>query len=217
LLYGHGFASGPRSKLVVALGEDVLGRGVSLELLDLRVPSFERLRLSRMLEVIGEAIGGPAERVVLFGSSLGGLAASRVAERDPRVSALVLLAPAFRLGPRWRARLQGQALRRWEEDGWLEVLDHTTGAQGRVDHGFLLDLEAVDAQGGGWPDVRVPTLILHGRRDGTVDVESSRAFAAARRHVRLVELDDGHELVGSLPDIIRETDAFLVPFLGPGR
>src|SRR3954467_12421699 len=101
-LYLHGFASGPHSAKAVAFGKHYGGRGVGIDRLDLRVPSFEHLRLSAMLAAIGRAIGGPADRAVIFGSSLGGLAAARVAERDPRVTALILLAPAFRLTERWR-------------------------------------------------------------------------------------------------------------------
>src|SRR6185503_18600360 len=98
---------------------------------------------------------------------------------------LVLLAPAFRLGDRWRRRL-GDLLRHWEESGWLPVVDHTTGSQARVDIGFLHDLDSVDARSDGWPDVRVPTLIVHGRADETVPVAGSRHFARGKRHVRLV-------------------------------
>jgi hypothetical protein len=48
-----------------------------------------------------------------------------------------------------------------------------------------------------------------------VDVQVSRSFAAGKRHVRLVEVDDGHDLLASLPLILREADAHLVGFLGP--
>lgn len=209
-LYAHGFASGPASKKGVALQQHFAARGDRLELLDLRVPSFEHLRFSRMLEVVRGAIDGPA---VLLGSSLGALTVARVAEKEPRVVAVVLLAPAFRLGERWRRRLAPEELEHWRQTGWLEVFDHARAAPGRVDYGFLTDLEAVDD---GWPEVRVPVLAIHGRGDQTVDIQSTRAFAAPRPNVRLVEVDDGHELVASLPVIEREVDAFLAPWLSPG-
>ena len=44
----------------------------------------------------------------------------------------------------------------------------------RVDFGFAEDALAIDA---GPPDVRVPTLIVHGTRDDVVDVAGSRAWA----------------------------------------
>jgi alpha-beta hydrolase superfamily lysophospholipase len=213
-LYLHGFASGPSSKKGLAMAEWFAARDVRLELLDLRVPSFERLRLSAMLETVRAAIGGEAERVVLLGSSLGGLTAARVAERDARVMALVLLAPAFRLGERWVRRLGADEVARWKEREWLTVHDHVTGRPGRVDHVFLEDVLEVDARGGGWPEVRVPTLIVHGKEDTAVEIETSRAWAAGRRWVRLVEVDDGHELVTSLPRIQAEVETFLRGVLG---
>lgn len=163
-----------------------------------------------MLEVVRGAISDQRERCVVFGSSLGGLVATRVAERDPRVAALVLLAPAFQLGVRWRQQL-GPELEDWQRTGWREVLDHTTGQQARVDYGFLTDVEANDV---GFPDIRVPTLILHGIRDVVVPIDHSRRFAAGKRHVRLVELDDVHELVSSLPALLAESDSFLAPWFG---
>jgi 8-oxo-dGTP pyrophosphatase MutT (NUDIX family)/pimeloyl-ACP methyl ester carboxylesterase len=211
-LYLHGFASGPGSKKGVVLSEHYAQRGVTLSRLNMRLPSFERLRVSAMLTETRQALGGPADRAVLFGSSLGGFVAAKVAALDARVAALVLLAPAFRLVPRWQERLGPAAWQSWLETGWLETPDYTTGKTGRVDFGFIEDLQALD--NGGFPDVRVPTLILHGKRDEVVDVATSRAFAHGRRHVQLVELDDGHELTASLPLIAQAADAFLSPFIG---
>ena len=132
-----------------------------------------------------------------------------MAEQDARVFALVLLAPAFGLVPRWRARLGEEAWRRWQDDGWLEVDDHAEKRRARVDFDFIRDVEAIDAQAGGLPDVRVPTLIVHGRSDEVVDIEGSRRWAQGKRHVHLVEVDDGHELVASIGTIAAEADAFL--------
>jgi pimeloyl-ACP methyl ester carboxylesterase len=209
-LYLHGFASSASSAKGVAFTEHFGRLGLTIQRLDLRVPSLERLQLSAAIQVTREAIGGEHDRAVLVGSSLGGLTAARVAARDARVCALVLLAPAFRLAEGWQARLGEDGLRRWRDRGWLEIDDHSTRQKTRIHAAFLDDVAAVDD---GWPDVRVPTLILHGRLDAVVDVERSRVFAAGKRHVRLVELDDGHELTATLPRVLAESEAFLAPFL----
>lgn len=159
-----------------------------------------------MLDVVRTAIGSDRDRAVLVGSSLGGLTAARVAEGDPRVIALVLLAPAFQLLARWR---QQPEFADWQRTGWREVLDHTTGETARVDFGFAEDAERIDV---GMPDVRVPTLVFHGLHDDVVPIEHSRAFAFGKRHVRLVELDDNHELVASLPRVLAESADFLAPW-----
>jgi hypothetical protein len=47
-----------------------------------------------------------------------------------------------------------------------------------------------------------------------VSIDLSRALALGKRHVRLIELDDGHELTASLPRLLAEADRFLAPWLG---
>lgn len=207
-LYLHGFASGPRSAKGVAFTEHYARRGIGLDCLDLRVPSLEHLRLSAMLSAVHQAIGGDRDRAVVFGSSLGGLTAARAAERDPRIMALVLLAPAFLLVDRWRERPGWDD---WRRTGWREIFDYTTNQPARVDFGSVEEAMTIDV---GYPDVRVPTLILHGVHDEDVPIELSRTFARDKPHVRLVELDDGHELIASLPRLLDEADRFLVPWLG---
>lgn len=212
-LYLHGFGSGPGSFKGLAMEAHYAHRGITIERLDLRRPSLEHLRLGAMIEAVRAALGGDRDRAVLFGSSLGGLTACRVAELDARVCALVLLAPAFRMIERLRRRLGEDGWRAWQQSGWLEIQDYAEKRTARVDFGFAEDAEAIDARSGGFPDVRVPTLIIHGAADPTVDVALSRAWAAGKRHVRLVEVDDGHELAASLSIIQRESDAFLQGFL----
>lgn len=202
ILYLHGFASGPQSKKGVAFEQHFAARGLPIERMNLRVPSFEHLRLSAMIDTVRAAI---TDRAILIGSSLGGLTAARVAERDDRVEAVILLAPAFQLVARWRDQL-GSEWDDWRSRGTREVADYTTGGMSTIDFGFVEDVEAVDV---GYPDVRVPTLILHGVDDDVVPIERSRTFAAGKPWVRLVELADGHELVASIPTLLAESEAFL--------
>jgi pimeloyl-ACP methyl ester carboxylesterase len=213
-LYLHGFASSARSAKGVALAEHYATKGIELQCLDLRQPSLPHLRLSAIVAHVRKKMGDARDRVVLFGSSLGGLTACRVAEADARACALVLLAPAFALAAGWKQRLGDEGFRRWQDSGWLETLDHATNQNVHVDFRFISEVAEDEANDGGFPDVRVPTLIVHGVRDETVSVERSRTFARGKRHVRLVEVDDGHELVASLPRIAAEADAFLTGFLG---
>lgn len=208
ILYLHGFASGPGSKKGVAVAERLIAAGYAVERLDLRVPSLERLDIAAMLARTREAIeraGGP---VVVIGSSLGGLVAARVAEGEPRVEKLVLLAPAFRFGARWRERLGEDGWARWMTDGWLEVHDHATGGTARVHADFARGVEALDH---GLPALAVPTLILHGVGDDVVPVAVSREAAAGNPRVRLLELDDDHALLATLPSILDEIEAFVEP------
>ncbi|MBP9202880.1 MAG: alpha/beta fold hydrolase [Kofleriaceae bacterium] len=201
VLYLHGFASGPGSAKGRAFASYFGQRGIELDCLDLRRPSLAQLRLTAILAEVERAMAGrPA---VLIGSSLGGLAAARLAERTELVRGLVLLAPAFRLIERWRRRIGEPAWAAWRATGSLEVLDHTTGRPALVDIGFADDVAAIDAAGDGWPTLRVPTWIAHGQRDDVVDPALSRQMAS--RHpdlVTLVEVDDDHQLLASVPTLL---------------
>ncbi len=211
-LYLHGFASGPGSSKGLAFAEYFGERGVEVERLDLRIPSLAHLRPSAMIDHTLEVIGdrGP---LVIIGSSLGGLTAARVAARSKAVQALVLLAPAFRLIERWRARLGEDAWQAWQRDGSLAIHDHAEKREARVDFGFADDALALDALDGGWPPAVVPTWIAHGRADETVDVELSRAWVAAAPAASLLELDDDHQLHASVPVILPAAWDFLAPYL----
>jgi len=210
-LYLHGFASSTAStkaRAFVAWGQE---SGIDVKALDLRTPSLEHLRFSAMKARVHEAIdsGGPRNRVVLVGSSLGGLTALRVAENEPRVAAVFLMAPALRLAEQWRVRLGEEAWARWRETNAFEVTDHATNEKTTVDFRFVEELAELDS---GDPDVRVPTCIVHGTRDDVVDIERSRLYVSERSHAHLVEVDDGHELNASLPRIRAAASTFLRPF-----
>lgn len=200
ILYCHGFASGPLSKKGVAVREHLAKRGLDVQLLDLRVPSPNGLRLSRMIEVVRAAAD---VRTLAIGSSLGGLTVAHAAAIDPRIVATVLLAPAFRVSERWRARLGEEDWARWEREGTYTYDDHATGGTLDVDFGFIQDAARVDVS---WPEVHVPTTIIHGRNDETVDPELSRTYARDRENVRLVEVEDDHQLLRSIDVVCFEID-----------
>ena len=194
-LYLHGFASSPASTKARAFEAWGKARDVAIDALDLRVPSFENLRFSAMKARVRAAIDASA--------APGPTSSAR---------AVLAMAPAFRLADRWKSQMTTEAWEAWRRDGFLAVDDHATKQKARVDFGFVEELERLDV---GFPDVRVPVLIVHGRADEVVDIDRSRAFARRKRHVRLVEVDDGHELGASIPRILAEAEAFLRPFLGP--
>lgn len=206
VLYLPGFASGPKSTKAIAYIDHFAQQGVTVEALDLRRPSFEHLRLTAMIQHVRDSITGPA---ILIGSSLGGLTAARVAERDDRVKAVVLLAPAFRIANRWQAQL-GPEWDEWQRTGWREVFDYTTSGSSKVDFGFIEDILKFGRDA---PNVTVPALVMHGTHDDTVPIAYSRELAKTHPNVELIELDDGHQLIDSLPRLIVETDRFVAPYL----
>lgn len=206
ILYLPGFASGPGSTKALAFADHFANRGITIDRLDLRKPSFEHLRLSAMIAHVRDSMRGDT---ILIGSSLGGLTAARVAERDDRVKALVLLAPAFRLAQRWQAQL-GPEWDEWKQTGWREVYDYTTAGSAKVDFGFMEDVLTFGTE---FPDPSQPALILHGTGDETVPIDYSRDYVTRHAKATLIELDDGHQLTDSIPRLLAETDTFLAPYL----
>ena len=152
-----------------------------------------------------------AERLVaahrpaaLIGSSLGGWLSAVIAARDPSIARIVLLAPAFRLHERWRAKVTPEDERRWREEGLL-VDHHATGTQRRLAWKFLEDAAALPA----YPEVKVPALCIAGRKDEVVPLADVERFVAMTPGARLIALEDDHQLVASIDRIFEEARAFL--------
>lgn len=210
LLYLHGFASGPSSHKATFLAERFAARGARLEVPDLTPgdDGFERSSPSSMLAVAEARLAAADRPRAIIGSSLGGYLAAVAASRDPSIERLVLLAPAFRLFERWSARLGPAELAEWRARG-LETHHFASGRRRRLGWQFFEDAR-------GWPslpEVRVPTLCIAGARDETVPIADVEAFVARTPTARLVAVDDGHELAGSLERIFEEAWAFLAPMM----
>ena len=54
-----------------------------------------------------------------------------------------------------------------------------------------------------------PTLIFHGIRDTSVDPRTVEAFARGRPNITLSLLEDGHQLIASLPRVWDGVSSFL--------
>ena len=213
----HGFASAPTTSKGRMVRTRLAGRGAWLALPDLNQPSFRGLTVGRMLgqlDALWEE-SAPAP-LVLFGSSLGGYTAAAWAALHPdRCAALVLLAPAFALAPRWTLRMDAKDVARWRAERWLAFEHHAWGRRELLGVEFLED--AVQRPDFPLPEAR--TLVIQGTRDEVVEPALAREFAArmqaAGRAVTLVELDEGHELTGDLPGLWQTIEGFVAPWL-PG-
>lgn len=203
--YLHGFASGPLSKKGQHLARAFEARGVSLELPDLNCPSFAELSQEAALAALDAmAEDGPDAPFRLVGSSFGGWLAARWAELHPaRVDRLVLLCPGFELSTRWPVLVGEENMRRWQAEGALEMEDGA-GVSAPVHWAFYEE----SLRQPGRPGVPCPTLVIHGRRDEVVPIETSRSYVAEHPHATLLELDDDHALVASLDRITDEIVRF---------
>jgi pimeloyl-ACP methyl ester carboxylesterase len=149
--------------------------------------------------------------VVLMGSSLGGFtAATWAATRPGRAAALVLLAPAFDLGPRWAARMDPEELARWRATGTLSFDHFARGRKEELSSRFLDDALTYES----FPLPSCPTLVIQGALDDVVKPRLAREFTQRMGgRARLVELQQGHELNADLPGLWRIIEPHIAAFL----
>jgi pimeloyl-ACP methyl ester carboxylesterase len=164
---------------------------------------FEHLTITSQLRIIDEALGaGPA---ALMGSSLGGYLAALCAARRPEIPGVVLMAPAFEFGRRFRSRAGEAAVVEWRRRGSADFFHYGAGRQMQLGFGLIEDADRYED----FPEVTQPCLIFHGLRDDVVPVDLSRQFAAQHSNTQLIELDSGHELTDALDIMGPRVEGFL--------
>lgn len=216
-LYLHGFASSPESSKAVRLAAALRLLGIATRIPDLNQPSFRALTVTRMIGQVREAIDaevaqavGPAPPVLLIGSSLGAFVAVHAAAADPRVRALVLLAPALDFGADEHGRVGTVAIDEWKRAGSAEVFHYAWDRPEMLDYALYEDARRYDAFA---LRLEIPVLMFQGRRDAVVSPAVVERWAAARSHVTLVTLDDDHQLQASLDTIVERTKTFAATVL----
>jgi pimeloyl-ACP methyl ester carboxylesterase len=173
---------------------------------DLNQGNFAQLTLTRQIRQVSEQLaqmGHPP--VTLIGSSLGGLVAAWVAEQQPCVQRLVLLAPAFGFLGHWLPRLGTEAVESWQRTGQMPVFHYGEGRPLPLEYGFVTDAQR-------YPDGAlrrpVPTLIVHGIRDEIIPIQSSRDYVARRPWAQLVSVESDHALTDVLDPIWQVASRF---------
>jgi len=208
-IYLHGFASSPDSAKAKYFRSHFSSLGIDLKTPDLNQNDFSGLTLTRQLQQIEteffqtessesvEKVKNLGE-VTMIGSSFGGLTAAWLAQRQLSVNQIVLLAPAFQFLSHWLPLLGQQQLEKWQSENYLPVYHYGEQRYLPLNYQFVADM----AQ---YPEEKlmrsVPTLILHGKHDTIIPIQSSRFFASNRPWVQLIELEDDHSLGNVLEEI----------------
>lgn len=205
-IYLHGFASSPKSTKARYFDERLRECGITATIPDLNTPSFRDLTLTNQIDLVGSHLN-ENKKCVAIGSSMGGLVATLSASRFSSISALILLAPGFGIEERWMDLVDPDRRSVWKDVGVIDVFHYATERNEPLSYRFVEDLESYSTRN---IHVTIPTLILHGSNDNVVPVGESRNFANRNAEcTKLIEFDDGHELVTSLPAIWKASKEFL--------
>ena len=184
--------------------------------------------------VIAAMDASKVERVILVGHSMGGPICARVAVVAPeRVTGLALLAPVGfgtepevwllrALTPRLIAPALPELVRRWM---FAMVLNRVYGTRYRptardVDEywaptqfpGFIHAMwdilhvfEWSAGEDRGFGDIRVPAVIMDGRKDNVVIRKWVRRYAEVLKHASMIAIDEcGHVVPEEAPELVAE-------------
>ena len=201
-IYLHGFASGPGSNKAKAFKKRFDELGISIHVPDLQQGDFENLTLTGQIELVQGIIDkNKGQSFALIGSSMGGYLASLIAQTRESVQALFLMAPGFNFLNRWRKKLDISKT----TDELIPVFHYRYNKEVRLNTYLFRDAETWESL----PlDRKIPTFIVHGLHDETIDIEESRKFVREKPFCSLKELDSDHGLLSCIDSIIEDSLGF---------
>jgi uncharacterized protein len=204
-LYLHGFASGPQSTKAVDLCDRFAQQGIALNIPDLNQGDFFNLTLTRQLQQCEAILATSGQPWTILGSSLGGLTAAWLGQRNLNVERLVLLAPAFEFLAHWQHQLGPAQLEQWQQSRAIEVYHYVEAQSIPLGYAFWTDASQYNETA---LDRPIPTLIMHGVMDDVVPVEASQRYVAQRPWCKLIEVQSDHGLTDVLLEIWAATENF---------
>ena len=201
-IYLHGFASGPGSNKAKAFKKRFDELGISIHIPEMQQGDFENLTLTGQIELVQGIIDKNKDKsFALIGSSMGGYLASLIAQTRESVQALFLMAPGFNFLNRWRKKLDISKT----TDELIPVFHYRYNKEVRLNTYLFRDAETWESL----PlDRKIPTFIVHGLHDETIDIEESRNFVRKKSFCSLKELDSDHGLLSCIDSIIEDSLGF---------
>ena len=198
-IYLHGFASSPQSQKATAFTQRFTELGMPLTVPDLEGGDFKHLTVSRQLRIIEKTLDSfPGASFALIGSSMGGYLAALTAQIRPDVKGAYLMCPGFNFIKRWRS-VCAKEIQDEGGAGLIRVFNYRYNKTMELDLGIFKDAEK-------WEEVEykrpVPTRIVHGIHDDTVDIGESRNFTRKHPWASLKEVDSDHGLLSHLDWIL---------------
>lgn len=205
-LYLHGFCSGKNSYKGSYLRQNFADIGKTLVTPDLNGDDFSRMTLSSQINIIQQVTNNTKGDITLMGSSMGAYLAVLFAQLQPRVTRLMLIAPAFHFATRYLEKLDRRALERWQQERYLAVFHYGYQEYRKLHYDIVDDARHHEQQ----PlDRQIPALIFHGLNDTSVDYRLSIDYMGTNKLARLMLLNSDHQMADSVSTIWQGTRQFL--------
>ncbi|UCE13483.1 MAG: alpha/beta fold hydrolase [Candidatus Heimdallarchaeota archaeon] len=211
IVYLYGFASGPQSDKAQFFKKKFTKLNVSFDIYDY-IPNrenFTYLKTSTLLEKLNAHIKKKysGEKVILFGSSFGGLISTWYTHLYvENVSKLILMAPALRFSASRICKLLEIIPSQWKKRGVVPIFHYRYDREIPLAYSFYEDILANPPPEFKDNTFSIPTLIFHGKFDETVPVEWSQELQFVQ-NVIFHTLNSDHQLLdqkNTMWNIIRE-------------
>ncbi|MBM15018.1 MAG: hypothetical protein CMH75_02855 [Nitrospina sp.] len=198
-IYLHGFASGPNSYKASAFKKRFEELKIPIQIPDLQENDFKNLTLSRQIKLIQSILdNNNKEKYGIIGSSMGGYLACLAAQARNSVKAMYLMAPGFNFLNRWKNKLKLSN----NTESLISVYHYGYNKEVLLNTNLFRDAET-------WQTLPlnkvIPTKIVHGLHDDTVDIQESRNFVASHPWCHLTEVDSDHGLLSTIDWIIEDS------------
>lgn len=132
---------------------------------------FAEADLTENIDCVVRAIefvkGKGYERVILVGSSFGGLSSLMAASQSDDLAALVLKSPVTNYGESNLIRYGQEGMRQWEERGWVDYPKKDGRPDLKLNWSFVEDYRQYDPYRAA-ESVTIPTTVVHGNADELV-------------------------------------------------
>ena len=201
-VYLHGFASGPGSKKACEFKEQFNKACLSITIPDLQQGDFENLTLTKQISLVQNIIDRkPGVDFALIGSSMGAYIAALLAETRKEIKALYLMAPGFNFLNRWMENMGWDKNSLSSTPDLIRVFHYSYNREVNLKTDLFRDALNWDSLS---LTRNIPTRIVHGIHDETVNIQESRDFSVSRPWCKLKELDSDHGLLSSIDWIVSD-------------
>ncbi|MHA1974014.1 MAG: alpha/beta hydrolase [Candidatus Hodarchaeales archaeon] len=204
VIYFYGFASGPLSSKAQFFKDKFLTwcsekKHFTFNIIDYlpTKESFSKLRVSKLICEIEEIIlrfGN--KRLILFGSSFGGLISAWLTLCRPElIDRIILMAPALKFSANTIVKSLQADVNEWKQNKEIEVPHYRYDEDIPLAYDFLEDLIENPIPDLTEVDLDRPTIIFHGKNDEVVPIQWSVDFVRNNPKATLFPLDSDHQLL----------------------